>query len=67
MYTVRHVDKYKITFKLVFDHWPRARYRAAVRLLRNTALDRVAIWTGSSSDFANKKLHTYFQVDKTIL
>jgi len=21
MYTVRHVDKYKITFKLVINHW----------------------------------------------
>jgi hypothetical protein len=32
MYTVWHVDKYKITFKLVIDHWPRA------RRLRNTVL-----------------------------
>jgi hypothetical protein len=38
MYTVWHVDKYKITFKLVIDHWPRARYRAAARRLRNTVL-----------------------------
>jgi hypothetical protein len=41
MYTVWHVDKYKITFKLVIDHWPRARYRAAARRLRNTGLDKV--------------------------
>jgi hypothetical protein len=33
MYTVWHVDKYKITFKLVIDHWPMARYRAAARRL----------------------------------
>jgi hypothetical protein len=39
MYTVWHVDKYKITFKLVIDHWPKA------RRLRNTALDRVVIGT----------------------
>jgi hypothetical protein len=32
MYTAWHVDKYKITFKLVIDHWPRA------RRLRNTAV-----------------------------
>jgi hypothetical protein len=32
IYTVWHVDKYKITFKLVIDHWPRA-WR-----LRNTGL-----------------------------
>jgi hypothetical protein len=38
MYTVWHVDKYKITFKLVIDHGPRARYRAAARRLRNTGL-----------------------------
>jgi hypothetical protein len=36
-----HVDKYKITFKLVIDHWPRARYRAAARKLRNTGLIHV--------------------------
>jgi hypothetical protein len=63
MYTVWHVDKYKITFKLVIN-WTneilqhtvvfsglslpgivdaRARYRAAARRLRNTALkDRVS-------------------------
>jgi hypothetical protein len=34
MYTVWHVDKYKITFKLVIDHWP------AARQLRNTDLDQ---------------------------
>jgi hypothetical protein len=39
MYTVWHVDKYKITFKLVIDHWPRARYRVTARRLRNTALE----------------------------
>ena len=60
MYTVWHVDEYKITFKLVITHWTneilqhivvssglsrpgiidaRARYLAAVRQLRNTALD----------------------------
>jgi hypothetical protein len=33
MYTVWHVDKYKVTFKLVIDHWPRA-WR-----LRNTVLE----------------------------
>jgi hypothetical protein len=33
MYTVWHVDKYKITFKLIIDHWPRARW------LRNTELE----------------------------
>ena len=59
MYTVYHVDKYKITFKLVINHWTneillhvvvssglsrpgiidtRARYWAAARRLRNTAL-----------------------------
>ena len=59
MYTVWHVDKYKITFKSVISHWTneilqhivvssglsrpgiidvRARYRAAARRLRNTAL-----------------------------
>jgi hypothetical protein len=59
MYTVWHVDKYKITFKLVIN-WTneilqhivissvlsrpgiidaRARYRAAARWLRNTALN----------------------------
>jgi hypothetical protein len=38
MYTAWHVDKYKITFKLVIDHWPRARYRAAARRLRNIVL-----------------------------
>jgi hypothetical protein len=41
MYTVWHADKYKITFKLVIDHWPRAQYRAAARRLRNTALDNM--------------------------
>jgi hypothetical protein len=35
---VWHVDKYKITFKLVIDHWPRARYRAAARRFRNIGL-----------------------------
>jgi hypothetical protein len=49
MYTVWHVDKYKIAFKLVIDHWPRARYRSAARRLRNTALDRSAIETGTSN------------------
>jgi hypothetical protein len=39
MYTVWHVDKYKITFKLVIDHWPRAQYQAAARRLRNTGLE----------------------------
>jgi hypothetical protein len=60
VYTVWHVDKYKITFKLVISHWnneilqhivvssglsrpgiidARARYRAAARRLRNTALE----------------------------
>jgi hypothetical protein len=39
MYTVWHVDKYKITFELVTDHWSRARYRAAARRLRNTVLE----------------------------
>jgi len=59
MYTVWHVGKYKITCKLVINHWTnetlqhvvvfsgllrpgiidaRARYRAAARRLRNTAL-----------------------------
>jgi hypothetical protein len=38
MYMVWHVDKYKITFELIIDHWPRARYRAAARRLRNTAV-----------------------------
>jgi len=59
MYTVWHVDKYKITFKLIIN-WTnenlyhivvssglsrpgiidtRARYRAAARRLRNTALN----------------------------
>jgi hypothetical protein len=44
MYTVWHVDKYKITFKLVIDHWPRARYRAAARRLRNTGLKDSYPW-----------------------
>jgi len=60
MYTVWHVDKYKITFKLVINRWTneilqhivvfsdlsrpgkidaRARYRAAARWLRNTAVE----------------------------
>jgi hypothetical protein len=38
MYMVWHADKYKITFKLVIDHWPRARYWAAAQQLRNTGL-----------------------------
>jgi hypothetical protein len=37
MYTVWHVNKYKITFKLVIDHW------AAARRLRNTALHRASL------------------------
>jgi hypothetical protein len=45
MYTVGHVDKYKITFKLVIDHWPRAWYWATAQRLRNTALENV---TGST-------------------
>jgi hypothetical protein len=45
MYTVWHVNKYKITFKLVIDHWPRSRYRAAARRLRNTVLYLEAAWT----------------------
>jgi len=51
MCKVWHVDKYKITFKLVIKFQEnlsrpgiidsRARYRAAARRLRNTALDNV--------------------------
>jgi hypothetical protein len=48
MYTVWHVDKYKITFKLVSSGLSRpgiidarAQYRPAARRLRNTALDYV--------------------------
>jgi hypothetical protein len=52
MYTVWNVDKYKITFKLVIHHLPRARYRAAARRLRNTALDRSDIETGLIHDIA---------------
>jgi len=48
MYTVWHVDKYKITFKLVINSRritrpgiidARARYQSAARRLRNTDLD----------------------------
>jgi hypothetical protein len=44
MYTVWHVDKYKITFKLVIDHWPRARYRAAARRLKNTGIEGSSVY-----------------------
>ena len=67
MYTVWHVDKYKITFKLVINwtneiFWhivvfsglsrpgiidARARYRAAARRLRNTALSGICVWIPS--------------------
>ena len=48
MYTVWHVDKYKIAFKLVINSRrisrpgiidTRVRYQAAARRLRNTGLD----------------------------
>ena len=52
MYTVWHVDKYKITFKLVINYMEnlsrpriidaRARYRAAARRLRNTVIVHMA-------------------------
>ena len=63
MYTVLYADKYKITFKLVSSGLSRpgiidarARYRAAARRLRNTALQGFTAYqlflSGGNTDFS---------------
>jgi hypothetical protein len=80
MYTVWHVDKYKITFKLVID-WTNeilqhivvssglswsgiidasARYRAAARRLRNTALNHQFLTLTNAILLAHYTCHKLF-------